>query len=87
MWTLEYLPFLVRKSKWFEKNRSVQENDIVVVVDSNDPRNTWPKGRVVQVYPGKDGNIRVVDVKFSNGTIIRRPVSKLCVLDVEKKEE
>ncbi|KAG5861397.1 hypothetical protein JTB14_000669 [Gonioctena quinquepunctata] len=85
-WTLEYLPFLVR-SKWFEENRSVQENDIVVVVDSNGPRNIWPKGRVVQVDPDKDGKIRVVDVRFSNGTILRRPVSRLCVLDVEKKEE
>lgn len=85
-WTQEYLPYLVKRSKWYGDSRAIQKNDIVIIVDPSGPRNTWPKGRVLQIYPGKDGKVRVVDVKLANGTILRRPVTKLCILDAQKEE-
>ena len=61
----------------------VRVDDVVVMADDNSPRNCWPKGVVTQVYPGKRGVIRVVDVRTATGTY-RRPVHKLIILDVNQ---
>lgn len=43
-----------------EKNKLViQVNDI----DNKLPRNNWPPGKIVSTFPGKDGKVRVVNVK------------------------
>jgi hypothetical protein len=55
----------------------------VFIADGNLPRNSWPRGIVLRTYPGTDGQVRVVDVKTRTG-IFRRPVAKICVLDVEE---
>lgn len=81
-WLHEYLPTLTRRCKWFETVKNVEVDDIVLIVDENLPRNTWPMGRVVSVRTGKDGNARSVTVKTHKGTIMDRPVVKIAVLDV-----
>ncbi|XP_074031706.1 uncharacterized protein [Leptinotarsa decemlineata] len=83
-WTKEYLPSLIRRSKWHGDSKSVSVGDVVLMVDPNGPRNIWQRGIINEVYPAKDGKIRIVDVKNSSGTIFRRPVSRLIVLDVIK---
>ena len=80
-WMKEYLPTLTRRTKWFKPSRPVQIDDVVIICDDNMPRGSWPRGRVVAVHPGQDGIVRVVDVKTSTG-VFRRPVTKLCVIDV-----
>ena len=40
-----------------------------------------PKGRVTATYPEADGKVRTGDVQTQSG-VLRRPVVKLCVLDV-----
>jgi len=80
-WVKEYLPSLTKREKWNKIAKPIKVGDIVIVVDDQGPRNQWPKGKVVAVFPGKDGKIRVADVKLEHGTF-RRPVAKLCVLDV-----
>ena len=50
--------------------------DIVVVADNTLRRGSWPLGKVTGVYPGRDGIVRVADVKTSSG-LYRRPVAKL----------
>jgi len=45
------------------------------------PRNCWLRGIITATYPGKDGQVRVVDVKSQLG-IFRRPATKICVLDI-----
>lgn len=82
-WTREYLPSLIKRTKWYEQKRSIQRGDVVIMVDPNGYRNNWQRGIVVRLYPAKDGVIRIVDVKNSSGAIFRRPVSKLIVLDVK----
>ncbi|XP_050077439.1 uncharacterized protein LOC126564435 [Anopheles maculipalpis] len=54
-WVSEYLPTLTRRSKWFESVRPIQVGDIVVIVDNCLPRNSWPKGRVIDVVRAQDG--------------------------------
>ena len=77
----EYLPTLTRRTKWLKPSCPVQIDDVVIICDDNMPRSSWPRGRVVAVHPGQDGIVRVVDVKTSTG-VFRRPVIKLCVIDV-----
>ena len=58
--------------------KNVSVDDVVVREDGMVPT-LWPLARVVRVYPGKDGLVRVVDVKTSKG-VYKRPVTKLVVL-------
>ena len=81
-WVKEYLPTLTRRTRWHGAVPSVKVGDVVVVADPSLPRGSWPKGVVTSVHPGRDGRVRVVDVKTKLG-VFRRPVTKLCVLDVE----
>jgi len=39
-------------------------------------------GRVTRTFPGSDKQVRVVEIKLANGNIYKRPVAKVCVLDV-----
>ncbi|XP_074028856.1 uncharacterized protein [Leptinotarsa decemlineata] len=83
-WTKEYLPSSIRRSKWHGDSKSVSVGDVVLMVDPNGPRNIWQRGIIKEVHPAKDGKIRIVDMKNSSGTIFRRSVSRLIVLDVIK---
>lgn len=85
-WTEEYLPSLIRSTKWRQDNKNIKIGDIVLIVDSNGPRNLWKKGRVEKLFPGKDGKVRVVDVRTTNG-VYKRPVAKLCILDLQNNED
>ncbi|XP_062713903.1 uncharacterized protein LOC134290730 [Aedes albopictus] len=79
-WIREYLPVLTRRTKWHEEVKPIRKGDLVFIVGEA-IRNRWPRGKVVQVIPGRDGRIRQVDVQTSAG-VLRRPVAKLAVLDV-----
>ncbi len=48
------------------------------------PRNQWARGRIIKVYEGKDGQVRMADIKTAS-TTLRRPASKIAVLDVDGK--
>ncbi|XP_055836519.1 uncharacterized protein LOC129905140 [Episyrphus balteatus] len=84
-WYKEYLPTITRRSKWFKKKtKPVEVNDVVIVIEPNEIRSAWHLGRVIQVYAGPDGVVRMADVKLSNGSIKKkRSVGRLAVLDLE----
>ncbi|XP_062537655.1 uncharacterized protein LOC134205975 [Armigeres subalbatus] len=79
-WIREYLPVLTRRTKWHEEVRPIREGDMVFIIGES-IRNRWPRGKVVQVIPGRDGRIRQVDVQTTTG-VLRRPVAKLALIDV-----
>lgn len=83
-WIREYLPVIARQPKWFGEVVPVKIDDLVIVVDEG-VRNSWTRGRVVRVYTGNDGRVRSADVQTSMG-IVRRPVTKLAVLNIAKEE-
>jgi len=84
-WIREYLPTLARRVKWASGESSVKVGDNAFLCDPNCARGTWPKGIIVATYPGKDGKVRVVDIKTVTGTY-RRPVANIAVLDLTPSE-
>ncbi len=78
-WIQEYLPLLQERQKWNEKKRSLTAGDIVMIMDSSAPRGSWPLGRVLKVFPDKQGLVRSVRLQ-KKANIIERPVTKLCLV-------
>ena len=62
--------------------RDVQVGEVVLVISTDTPRGKRPLERVLEVYPGDDGRVRVVKVLVGQGTLIRS-VTKLCPLEGE----
>lgn len=75
-WLKEYLPTLGTRSKWFHRSRDFKVDDVVLLVDPEIPRGHWPLGKIVKVYSGQDGHVRVVDLKIGE-TVLRRPITRL----------
>lgn len=84
-WLKEYLPTLTRREKWFEDVKPVTEGDLVFVLDGS-TRGRWERGRVLEVIHSGDGRVRQALVQTARG-LLRRPVSKLAVLDVAKESK
>ncbi|XP_015118391.1 uncharacterized protein LOC107042035 [Diachasma alloeum] len=82
---VEYLGQLARRS--FEKglNGSLKEGDLVFVGSDNTKRLDWPLARVIEVFPGKDGVVRVVRVKTAIQTLTR-PIQRLFPLELSSSE-
>ena len=78
-WKHEYLTSLGSRSKWFEKRDNVKKGDVILVIDSGTPRRQWKLGKIEAVYPGADGNVRVVDVKGDK--IYRRSIGRISPLE------
>ena len=81
-WLREWLPGLSIRKKWHRERRDVHVGEVVLVISPDTPRGNWPLGRVLEVYPGDDGRVRVVKVQVGEGTLTR-PVTKLCPLEGE----
>ncbi|KAL7742127.1 hypothetical protein ACLKA6_018370 [Drosophila palustris] len=80
-WVKEMLPNITRRNKWHQKVKPIAVGDIVLIVDENQRRNTWTKGRVIEVTTAEDGQVRRAKIQTSNG-VLTRPAVKLAVLDV-----
>ncbi|XP_017483689.1 PREDICTED: uncharacterized protein LOC108372493 [Rhagoletis zephyria] len=84
-WVDEYLPTLTRRTKWCMPTKPLGIGDLVFICDPKLPRREWRRGRVLRVFPGKDGEIRRAEVTTITG-LTYRPVSKLAVLDLVNGE-
>ena len=81
-WVQEYLHTLIPKRTAPVSHANIKVGDVVIIVDGNLPRGTWPKGRVASVFPGKDGAVRVAEISTAAG-LLKRPTKKLVRLPVE----
>ena len=84
-WLREYVPTLSRRSKWSTSTRNMAEGDLVLVVESNNPRGRRPLGRIERVLPGDDGVVRTAQVRTKSGTYTR-PIVKLCRLKGDEQD-
>ncbi|GFS45503.1 uncharacterized protein TNIN_382121, partial [Trichonephila inaurata madagascariensis] len=80
----EYLGHLRQSSKFDKNQKPLQIGDIVLVSSDNTKRIEWPLAKVMELYPSKDGSIRLVKVKMKSGEFLR-PVLRLIPLEVTQK--
>ena len=84
-WRREYVTSLRQFQKSKQNKSATQEirkNDIVIIYDEKVPRHLWRLGRVVDIIPSRDCNIRAAKVKVGKtGAIINRPINKLYPLE------
>jgi hypothetical protein len=80
-WSKEYITRMQQRPKWMSIRASIKIGDLVIIKDDRFPPLSWRMGRVLDVFPGDDGIIRVVSLKTASGEI-KRPITKLCLLPV-----
>lgn len=85
VWNQEYLNTLRQRKTWRDPKENIQIDDVVVIKDSNVQPASWLLARVLEVFPGKDQLVRVVLLKTKN-TTLKRPISKICKLPIQKDE-
>ena len=72
--------------KYYEEmaheRKNLQVNDIVLLVSLDSCRALWPLGHVIEVYPGKDGQVHSVKLQVGDRRLVR-PVVKLCPLELD----
>ena len=81
-WVKEYLPCLQRRSKWTKETGDISVGDMVLVVESNLPRNVWPLAIVTDIFTGRDGHVRSCLVK-TRCAVLKRPITQLIRLEVD----
>ncbi|UYV75102.1 hypothetical protein LAZ67_12002471 [Cordylochernes scorpioides] len=81
----EYLSHLINKNKG-KNSHNLRIGDIVVIGSDLRKRTEWPLGRIIELYPGKDGIVRVAKLKTGGGIVIR-PVQRLCPMELDFSEE
>lgn len=59
---------------------NLEVDDVVLVIGEDKKRGTWRMAEIARVFQGKDDLVRVVELRFSDKTVIKRPVTKLILL-------
>lgn len=85
VWNQDYLQTLMNRYKWQYNKLAPKLNDIVLLADERLPSKEWAIGRIIQMYPGEDGIVRVVKVKTQKGEY-NRAIDRVCPLPVEANE-
>jgi len=78
-WKEEYLHTLQKRYKWKQPEKNLQIGEFVLIVDDQLPPAEWRMGRVVKIFHGHDGLVRVAEIRTPAG-IVTRPLTKLCIL-------
>nr|XP_031836770.1 uncharacterized protein LOC116428796 [Nomia melanderi] len=83
-WHREYLYELQQRHKWqLDSPGNVKADALVIIREDNTPPLKWRLGRIADLHPDSDNTSRVVSIKVVDG-IIKRPVSRVCVLPIEE---
>ncbi|KAJ8974193.1 hypothetical protein NQ317_007577 [Molorchus minor] len=75
----EYLGKLIEFSKRQTKGNEIKTGDVVLIKDGH-KRLDWLLGVVLELLPGKDGEVRLVRLKTASGSFLR-PVQRLCLFE------
>jgi hypothetical protein len=89
-WTKEYLLELrtyqqVRQPHGGETRRSV--GDVVLLQEEVRPRHVWKRGRVEELRPRRDGQVRTVILRTQDGGRLVRPVQLVIPLEIDQGGE
>ena len=89
-----YAPALEVQRKWHTATRNLCPGDVVIVADKNTLRGDYRLALVQDVFPGEDGKVRKVTVKYKSyrtgekvheyrgarDTVVSRAVQRLALL-------
>ena len=64
-WTELYAPSLIKQNKWINPKKSIEVGNVVLVADRS-LKGDYKLARVVEVFPGIDGNVRKVRLCYNN---------------------
>lgn len=78
-WKDEYLKEMQKRYKWQQTHTNIKVGQLVVIKEEIVPPCEWRLGRIIKIYCGSDGLVRVADVRTQNG-VLTRPIVKLCLL-------
>ena len=81
-WLREYLPELQKRQKWLGIQSNLKVGDLVLVMDENAPRGSWPLGLIQEVSVGRDGLVRSARLKTVT-SVLTRPITKLVSLECD----
>ena len=81
VWTTDYIRNLP-PWKGTAGRCEVKIGSVVLVQDVNQPRLKWPLGIVTQVFPGRDGVVRTVEVRMAKGGKLVRSVPRIHDLEI-----
>ena len=80
-WMREYLPTFQERQKWNHLSRNFTVGNVVLLLDENLLRSSWPLGRILKVFPNQnDGLVRSVKVKTRTSVLVR-PIDKIVLLE------
>lgn len=83
-WSQDYISSLQTRNKWKKTQPCLlKPGALVLLRDETCPPLHWPLARVTELHPGQDGVVRVVSLKLSNGSVLKRSIAKICVLPLE----
>jgi hypothetical protein len=71
-WQKEYLHILQNRPKWTTPAPNFEVGDLVLIKDESLAPQKWKMGRILEVYPSKDGNVRVAKVRAITVKIVPR---------------
>ena len=79
-WTREYLPSLQQRKKSSHISRKFAVGDVVLTLDENTPRSSWPLGRILEIFPNQsDGLLRSVKLRTKSSALVRH-IGKIVLL-------
>ncbi|GBL84606.1 hypothetical protein AVEN_191071-1 [Araneus ventricosus] len=81
-WKSDYLNTLQARSKWMAEKDDLIIGQMVLIKDDFLPINNWLLGRILEVYYGSDGKVRVVKVRTKSGNF-KRTINKIAVLPID----
>ncbi|GFU35077.1 bel12-ag transposon polyprotein [Trichonephila clavipes] len=68
-----------------KREDKINEGDIVLIGTDDKKRLHWLLGRVLELFPGKDGIIRLVKLRTERGDMLR-PIQRLYPLEVTSNQ-
>lgn len=82
-WLSDYHPEPTRRSRHYANVPALEVGRLVLICENNLPRGSCAMGRVTRTFTGPDGIVRTAEVRTGHGTLLRRPATRLAVLDLE----
>ncbi|GFR11507.1 DUF5641 domain-containing protein [Trichonephila clavata] len=77
----DYLGELIQKQN-DNRVREPRVGEMVLIGDDNKKRLSWSIAKIIELIPGRGGEIRTVRFKTQHGTVIR-PVQRIFLLEIQ----